>query len=286
MPTIRRSARLLLRHDAVRGPDKGQIVKKFWQLAFASGLAFGAVTGLVGTASAQARGVVAASGAQALSTPPAPMVGTLQESDDLKKRDPNPMAAAGVGVKVGLAGMGDGKLTLHQGGESYTGRIDARRGLHIAVPIDVGGDGFGWRFEPYLSFASVGVASSSSLGSTPSEQASLTSYGMYTGPSVQIHVMQPLYVGIGAGIKTAYVHSTAFDLALDAYVRAPVNATYYLTNTVALVAELGFGYGASVYFNKPVPVTDPVTRVVTNQKEDPQFGKAFAWDCTVGVRLP
>ncbi|HEY6877980.1 MAG TPA: hypothetical protein VI299_08165 [Polyangiales bacterium] len=281
-----KSARPPLRHEAARGPDKGQFVKKFLQLAFASSLAFGAVTGFASAVSAQARGVVAASGAQALSTPPAPMVGTLHESDDLKKRDPNPMATAGVGVKVGMAGMGEGKLTLHRDGETYNGRIDARRGLHVSVPVDVGGDGFGWRFEPYMSFASVGLTSSAASGVAPSGQANLTSYGMYTGPSIQIHAIQPLYLGVGAGIKAAYVHSDAFELALDAYVRAPVSATYYVTNTVALVAELGFGYGASVYFNKPVPVVDPVTRVVTNQKEDPQFGKAFAWDCTVGVRLP
>jgi hypothetical protein len=244
------------------------------------------VCGLASDASAQARSVVSASGAQALSAPPAPMVGTLHESDDLKKRDRNPMQAAGVGVKVGMAGMGQGTLTLHHGGETYNGRIDARRGLHIALPIDVGGDGFGWRFEPYVSFASVAVTSTSSAGGVPTEQANLTSYGMFTGPTVQIHALQPLYLGIGAGLKTAYVHSNAFDLALDAYVRAPISATYYVTNTVALVAELGFGYGASVYFNKPQPVLDPVTRIVTNQKDDPQFGKAFAWDCTIGVRLP
>jgi hypothetical protein len=261
-------------------------VKKFWQLACASGLALGSLCGFVSDASAQARQVVAASGAQALSTPPAPMVGQYGESDTGKKRDPNPMATAGVGVKVGMAGMGDGRLTVTHQGESYTGHIAARRGLHVSVPIDVGGDRFGWRFEPYMSFANVAVSSFTTAGSTPSEQANLTSYGMYTGPAYHIHAMQPLYVGVGLGIKAAYVHSNAFDLALDGYLRAPVSATYYLTNTVALVAELGVGYGASVYFNKPVPVVNPVTRVVSNEASDPQFGTAFAWDCTIGVRLP
>jgi hypothetical protein len=214
------------------------------------------------------------------------MVGTLHESDDLKKRDKNPMAVAGVGLKVGMAGMGVGKLSLQRDGETYNSRVDARRGLQLSLPIDVGGDGFGWRFEPYISFASVSVSRTTSIGDLPGAQANLTSYGMYTGPSVQIHAIQPLYLGIGAGLKAAYVQSDAFDLAVDAYVRAPVSATYYLTNTVALVAEVGFGYGASVYFNKPVAVLDPVTRVVSNQNEDPQAGKAYAWDCSIGVRLP
>ncbi|MET0285805.1 MAG: hypothetical protein ABW352_15095 [Polyangiales bacterium] len=249
-------------------------------------MAFGSLCGFASEASAQARGVVAASGAQALSAPPAPMLGSSQQSDDVKKRDKNPMGVAGIGVKVGVAGMGEGKLSISRDGETYTSRVEARRGLQLSLPIDVGGDGFGWRFEPYLSFANVNVARTTSAGVQPGEQANLTAYGMYTGPTVNIHIVQPLYLGIGAGLKAAYVQSNAFDLAVDAYLRAPVSATYYVNNSVALVAELGFGYGASVYFNKPVAVVDPVTRVVSNRNEDPQAGKAFLWDCSIGVRLP
>ncbi|HEX5656110.1 MAG TPA: hypothetical protein VFX59_02900 [Polyangiales bacterium] len=261
-------------------------MKKLVELALASGLAFSAVCGFASGASAQARGAVAASGAQALSTPPAPLLGASQQRDDVKKRDKNPMGVAGVGLKVGVAGMGEGKLSISRDGETYRSSVEARRGLQVSLPIDVGGDGFGWRFEPYLSFASVGVSRTTSAGVQPGEQANLNAYGMYTGPTVNLHVMQPLYVGIGAGLKAAYVHSDAFDLALDAYLRAPITATYYMTNTVALVAEVGFGYGASVYFNQPEKVVDPVTRVVSNENQDPQAGRAFLWDCSVGVRLP
>ncbi len=261
-------------------------MKNFWRLAVASGLALGALCGFTSDASAQARGVVAASGAQALSAPPAPGLSSSQNSDDVRKRDKTPMGVAGVGLKVGVAGMGVGKLSITRDGETYSSRVDARRGLQLSLPIDVGGGGFGWRFEPYMAFASVGVSRTTSAGIQPGEQTNLTAYGMYTGPVVNIHVMQPLYLGIGAGLKAAYVSSNAFDLAVDAYVRAPVSATYYLTNTVALVAELGFGYGASVYWNKPTVVVDPVTRVASNKNEDPQAGKAYLWDCSVGVRLP
>lgn len=285
LPKIGGSARSRRQHVA-GGPDKGRNVKKFWQVAFASGLAFGALCGLTSEASAQARGAVAASGAQALSAPPAPMYGSSQPRDDVKKRDKNPMGVAGVGVKVGVAGMGEGKLSITRDGETYSSRVEARRGLQVSLPIDVGGDGFGWRFEPYLSFANVSVARTTSAGVQPGEQANLTAYGMYTGPTINIHAMQPLYIGIGAGLKAAYVSSNAFDLAVDAYLRAPVTATYYMTNSVALVAELGFGYGASVYFNKPEVVVDPVTRIASNENQDPQAGRAFLWDCTIGVRLP
>lgn len=261
-------------------------MNRFWRVAFASGLALSAVCGFSSEASAQANGaVVAASGAQALSAPPPPMV-AIHGSDDVEKRDKNPMGVAGIGVKVGMAGMGDGKLSIHQGGDTYTSHVDARRGLQLSLPIDVGGDGFGWRFEPYLSFASVNVSRTSSAGVQPTQSANLTAYGMYTGPTVNLHVTQPLYLGFGAGLKAAYVSTNAFDLAVDAYVRAPISATYYVNNTLALVAEMGFGYGASVYFNKPTAVVDPVTRVVSNKNEDPQAGTAFLWDCSIGVRLP
>jgi hypothetical protein len=41
-----------------------------------------------------------------------------------------------------------------------------------------------------------------------------------------------------------------------------------------------------VFADKPRIVVDPITRSVTNTKDDPQFGTAFAWDASFGVRLP
>jgi hypothetical protein len=266
-------------------------VTKYGKLALAAAV-FGALVGsATGSAEAQARQVVAASGASALSVPPAP-AGELSTSsgavndDTGGELDPTPMNSLGIGFKLGMAGMGEGKLQFQSNGKSYPGRIDSRRGLYLSLPLQVGGDGFGWMFEPYYSRATVGTTTTDT-GGQPNGTAdvSLAAYGLYTGPTVNIHVAQPLYLGIGAGIKAAYVSSNGFDYGVDAYGRVPVSATYYLSNQVALVAEMGLGYGVSAYVSKPNVVLSP-TGKVSKVENDAQFGKSLAWDCSVGVRLP
>lgn len=248
-------------------------------LRFLSAGVLAFVCGL-GQVSAQARQVVAS---QAVSMPPAP----LPLYDDRQVRDPNPMAFAGIGVKLGMAGMSSGQLKVSRSGKSYTGNIDSRRGLHLAIPISLGGDGFGWTIEPYLTRSTVSSATVDAKGTvTAGADANLTAYGVYTGPSINLHIAAPLYLGFGAGLKAAYVSSPDFKLALDAYGRIPLNATYYLSNQLALVAETGFGYGVSAYTNKAQTVVSPTTGKVVNVKDDSQFGRAFAWDCSIGVRLP
>jgi len=257
---------------------------KYGKLAVASAL-FGALVGAAPTeAHAQARDAVALSGAQALSVPPAPS--TAMQDDTGGERDATPMAGIGVGFKLGMAGMSEGSFDVKAGGKTYPGRVDARRGLHLALPIELGGNGFGWSFEPYLSKASV-TRTVTDVSGQPSgeEEANLMAYGMYTGPAVHIHVMQPLYLGVGVGIKGAYVSSNDFRYGFDAYGRVPLSATYYVLNDLALVAEVGVGYGVSAYVNKPVPVVNVQGRTV-DVESDAQFGKSFAWDCSIGVRLP
>jgi hypothetical protein len=253
---------------------------------------FGTIVGThTGSAEAQARQAVAASGASALSMPPPP-AGELSTSpgamndDTGGELDPTPMNSVGIGFKMGMAGMGEGKLQFQSNGKSYPGRVDSRRGLTLSVPLQVGGDGFGWMFEPYYSRASVGTTTTDATGQpSGSTDVNLAAYGMYTGPTVNIHVMQPLYLGIGAGIKAAYVASNFFDYGIDAYGRVPVSATYYLANQVALVAELGLGYGVSAYVSQPNIVVTP-TGKISKVENDAQFGKSLSWDCSVGVRLP
>jgi hypothetical protein len=248
-------------------------------------LAGGLLAGNESSAVAQPRHAVAMGAAQALSTPPAP---ELRRDDSTPQRDRTPIAPAGVGVKLGMAGMGAGKLTVSGGGDqSYTGRVDSRRGLHLAIPIHLGGSGFGFTLEPYLSRSSIGHTVKDASGlATGTEDAELTAYGVYFGPAVNIHVAQPLYLGVGVGVKGAYVASDDFDLALDAYGRVPLSATYYVTNQLAVVAELGLGYGVSIFADKPRPTYDASTGTVRNAKDDPRFGRAVTWDCTIGVRLP
>jgi hypothetical protein len=138
-----------------------------------------------------------------------------------------------------------------------------------------------------LSRSSVGHALRDENGViSGSEDVDLTAYGVYTGPVVNIHVISPLYLGLGVGVKGAYIANDGFDYAFDAYARAPLSATYYVTDQFALVAEVGLGYGLSIFADLPRVRIDPLTNKLKDVPEEPQVGKAFAWDCSLGVRLP
>jgi hypothetical protein len=194
---------------------------------------------------------------------------------DEARRDP--MGWAGIGLKVGVAGVGAGKMTV-MGQET---RTEGRTGVHVALPISLGGDGFGWTLEPFFGQSSVGHAVKDNAGNVVgTESVGLQAVGLYTGPTINLHVIDPLYVGFGIGLKGAYLLNNSFEYAADVYGRVPVHATYYVSRKFALVAEVAFGYGASAYVDKP--------RVVNarNVKDDPQFGLAYTWDATIGVRLP
>jgi hypothetical protein len=250
------------------------------------------LAGTASNASAQARQAVAISGAPAAMSSSARPV----EDDSSTLRDPTPMGRASIGINVGMAGSGVGKYTLEVEGMSVPGKVSSRQGLYLALPIHVGGDGFGWTFSPFLSRSTIAHNVKDSSGNVlGSEDAALTAYGLYTGPVVNIQVTQPLYLGIGAGLKLAYISNKTFEYAADAYARVPISATYYVTDQLAVVAETGFGYGVSAFVDKPNVVGVDETAAlngtvgfedVRNTNDDPQFGKAFAWDFSVGVRLP
>lgn len=208
------------------------------------------------------------------------LTGRADSSDEARK---HPMGWAGIGVKVGVAGMTTGKLTVM----GQQGRTDGRMGMHVAVPITLGGDGFGWNFEPYYMQSSIVHETKDSQGSVRgSANVGLTSLGMYTGPVFNIHATDPLYIGFGFGVKGAYLMNKGFDYAADLYGRVPVHATYYFNRTIAMTAEVGFGYGASAFADKPRVMIDPVSRSLKNVKDDPLFGLAYTWDATIGVRIP
>jgi hypothetical protein len=204
-------------------------------------------------------------------------------ADSVDERLKNPMGWAGIGVKVGAGGMTNGRLTV-MGQEGHT---QGRMGLQVAVPITLGGDGFGWNLEPYYMQSSIAHDIKDSQGSVVGNaNVGLTALGMYTGPIFNIHATDPLYIGFGFGIKAAYLMNKGFDYAADLYGRVPVHATYYINRTIAMTAEVGFGYGASGFADKPRVMIDPISRSLKNVKDDPLFGLAYTWDATIGVRLP
>ncbi len=217
---------------------------------------------------------VSAVGAQALGNP---------RGDDLDERKKDPMGWVGIGVKMGMAGTTAGEATI----DGYQGETQGRTGMQLSVPINLGGDGFGFVLEPLLTTSSVERNTKDSSGVVNgTESVSLLGLGGYLGPTINFHVIDPLYLGFGVGLKGTYMLNDDFDLAADIYGRVPVTATYYLTNQVALVGEIGFGYGATVFADKPSVMVDPINQTVTNVKDDPNFGLAFMWDASVGARFP
>ncbi len=216
-----------------------------------------------------------------------------------EEEDADPMAWLGLGLKVGFSRIGSSSLAnptyrdkvaqaaIDSGlsnaelreygltGEGGCGIIDrrckvqGRVGLQLSVPINLGGDGFGFLFEPYINVAKAAKA-----------------YGGYLGPTFNIHVADPLYLGFGFGLKGAWVIADGWDYAADLYARVPIHATFYMINDIALVADLGFAFGGSGYISKPVSYTIPVS--MEKRKSLPQmtFGAGLNIDAAIGVRFP
>jgi hypothetical protein len=195
----------------------------------------------------------------------------------------SPMNSAGLGVKLGVAGTGEGSANIR----GYEGRTKKRVGLHVSVPIFLGGDGFGFLFEPMLQKSEVPHSLKDALGNViGSEDVGVVGLGGYLGPQVQIRASERAYIGFGLGPKVLYLSNDAFQYAWDVYARLPLSTTVYVNRHVALMAELGLGYGFSVFADVPQPVVDVEGRTVRNSTDDPQFGSAFAWDLSFGVRVP
>lgn len=205
------------------------------------------------------------------------------KQDGIEKSRRHPMNWAGIGVKVGVAAITPGKVKL-LGEEIQT---QGRMGLQVAVPLHFGGEGFSWLIEPYFMQSTIAHDLKNTAGNVVgSEDVSLRALGVYTGPTFNIHIANPVYLGFGFGLKGAYVMNNGFDYAADLYGRIPVHVTYYVSRQFALVAEVGFGYGASAFADKPRVAIDAVSRTVRNMKDDPQIGLGYTWDATFGIRLP
>lgn len=257
-------------------------MKKYSVLALSATLIALLGPGL-GRAQAQARTALATASSEALTPVSAP----ARRADDPPDESRDPMASAGIGVKLGFAGIVASRLQVEREGRRYVSDVDARTGLHLALPIHLGGEGFGWTIEPYLSRSRIGRAVKDATGmANGSEDVELTALGAYTGPVVNLHLAEPFYLGVGFGARAAYVASDAFALGVDIYGRAPISATYYLAPQFALVAEVGLGYGGSIFAHKSRVVVDPTTNRSKSVTDDPLFGRALSWDFSVGVRLP
>ncbi len=210
-------------------------------------------------------------------------LGNPKQDDIEDEGKKNPMAWAGIGVKAGVSSVKAGGVSI----KGHEVSSQARTGMQLSMPINMGGSGFGFVIEPMLTSYSLTHDLKDASGAvTGSEEVSLLGLGGYLGPTINIHVMDPLYVGFGFGLRGAYMLNSAYEYAIDIGGRVPLTATYYVSKQVALVGEVGLGYGASLFADKPQPMLDPITRSIKNVTDDPAFGLAFAWDASIGARFP
>ena len=197
------------------------------------------------------------------------------------------------GLKVGFAQVGSGTVdnpTYVQGAANLTPaqlaqyglvgtggclptdrrcHTPARRGLNLALPIQLGGAGVGFRLEPYMTLSS-----------------SAKAYGVYTGPTFVIHLARPLYLGFGLGFKAAWVRADPWKYAGDLFGSIPIEATYYVADDFAFVLDFSFGAGASAYVGELKDVINPLTGARIARKSDVTFGLSRIWDLGLGVRFP
>jgi hypothetical protein len=148
-------------------------------------------------------------------------------------------------------------------------RTDARSGFEIAIPVQLGGSGVGFRIEPYLTVTSRANA-----------------YGVYMGPTFELRVAKPVYLGFGFGLKSAWVKPQDWRYAIDLHGRIPAHVTLYATDDVAFVLEAAFGAGASAFVNQPRPIRNPLTGKRLQNIPNVTFGLARTWDISLGVRFP
>lgn len=222
----------------------------------------------------------AAQGARAQARAPDEQAAPLQSEDALPEEQPSeeddesqdPMGWIGIGVKVGFAFVGSSEIGVDaaslglaptvegmQINPTYTFITPRRAGVQLSIPINLGGDGFGWMVEPYFHFASY------------------RANGLYTGPTINLHLADPLYFGFGFGFKGALLYADELDFGIDLGGRIPFTLHYYLANDLGLIAEAGIGYTATGLSLKPAP---------GKEAGDISFGGAFAWDLSFGVRFP
>lgn len=148
-------------------------------------------------------------------------------------------------------------------------RTAARRGVHLSLPIQLGGSVLGFRVEPYMTLSTAAKA-----------------FGVYTGPTFEFRVADPLYLGVGFGLKAAWVLDQDWKYAADFYGRIPARITYYPHPQIGLVAEFGFGGGVSGYVSETRDVINPATGVRIARRSDVTFGFGRTWDFSFGVRFP
>ena len=193
---------------------------------------------------------------------------------DAPQEDKDPLGFIGVGLKAGFLHFGDATYdaVVSVGGVSALENkgVPARGGFLLSLPINLGGSGFGWVFDPYLGLGEVG------------------SYGIYTGPTITLHLLDMTYLGFGLGLRAGLITQdfwgTRTEVGMDIYGRVPLVLTHYLYEDLALLLDVGFGFGATGY--RPQYTRQQLGPGVSAPQVETQFGATYQIDASAGIRLP
>jgi hypothetical protein len=214
----------------------------------------------------------------ASSEPPVPDM--TPEDQYAQPPDTDPMGFIGLGLKIGYLHFGNATYpsvdmtVTSQLGETQVVEnrgVPSRGGFLLSIPVNIGGSGFGWIFDPYIGFGKIG------------------SYGLFTGPAISIQLSNKLYLGLGFGIRVGIITAKYIDdiktkKGIDLYGRIPIDVIFYPTQDLGLFLEFGLGYGATGF--QPEYSQKTVTQGVSAPKLDLRFGDTYQIDFAIGVRVP
>jgi hypothetical protein len=256
-----------------------------------------------------------------LTTPPPP----VPKEGEGEEEGPDPMYGIGIGVKVGFIFPMLFARTKAREALSYdaqptvmgiqtpavpvTDTTTVSRGgdalFSLAVPIFLGdGHGVAFDIEPTLAFCT--SCDSTIVGSRT--RGDYTYLGVYGGITIRFQATDELYGSVGFGLRPGLAFVDGMKVSSQGEFRVPIQFTYYLHESVGLLAELapGFGGYADIYddatteaavarswaagvaemktvtggipYSDAPPVADTGTAVA--------FGFGASLDFSVGVRFP
>ncbi len=218
--------------------------------------------------------------APAAPPPPARSSDEDEDSDD----DDGPWNWITLAPKIGYVYFGSSEVEL----DGLKADIDARSGFQLAVDIALGGDGAGIDIVPLLEIEDTG-------------SSKVTGFGGYGGLEYRMTFLSEarLYPSIGLGMKGVYLKSDDIDFGAELYGRIPLGLTYYPSDNLGFVGELGLGFGATGWKFKNNPaaaqaaaqaavqagggVDEAASAAVSTKLA---FGPTVALDLSLGIRFP
>ncbi len=78
--------------------------------------------------------------------------------------------------------------------------------------------------------------------------SAMHSMGTYIGYAYRFEFLGGrLYPSVGAGTRLGYLKTLGSDWGIEVTARVPLAVTYYITEDIGVLLELGFGYGTLLY---------------------------------------